>query len=170
VQVLQGAGPADVRELVLHLSAELLAAVGKFAACELARLALVEALASGRALARFQDMLTAQGGQFEPQLELAPSSLLASPSSGWLQQVDGQQLGQTVIGLGGGRTRLEQPIDHSVGLEMLVRIGDHIESQQPLVRIFARSPQAAERAAKEILAAMTIVGQPVAPLPLIHTL
>ncbi|MCA9157705.1 MAG: thymidine phosphorylase [Planctomycetales bacterium] len=170
VQVLQGAGPADVRELTLHLSAELLAAVGKFADCELARLALVEALTSGRALARFQAMVAAQGGQFDPQLELAPSSTLTAPSCGWLQQVDGQQIGQIVIGLGGGRTRLEQSIDHTVGLEMLVRVGDRIESQQPLVRIFARSPRAAERAATEILAAMTLAEQPVAPLPLIHTL
>lgn len=170
VQVLQGAGPEDVRDLTLHLSTELLVAVGKFAERELARLALAEALTSGRVLARFQAMITAQGGRFIPQLELAPSSILTAPSSGWLQQVDGQQIGQTVIGLGGGRARLDQPIDHTVGLELLVRIGDRIESQQPLVRIFARSPPAAEQAARELLAAMTIVEQPVAPLPLIHTL
>ncbi|MEZ6076072.1 MAG: hypothetical protein R3C56_10485 [Pirellulaceae bacterium] len=115
-------------------------------------------------------MIAAQGGQFNPQLELAPSSTLTAPSGGWLQQVDGQQIGQTVIGLGGGRMRLEQPIDHTVGLEMMVRIGDRIESQQPLVRIFARSPQAAERAATEILAALTMAEKPVAPLPLIHSL
>ena len=29
------------------------------------------------------------------------------------------------------------PIDHSVGLEMLVRIGDRVQLGQPLVRIFA---------------------------------
>lgn len=170
VQVLQDMGPADVRDLTLHLSAELLIAVGKFADRALARLALAEAIASGRALARFQAMIAAQGGQFDPQLTLAPCSTLTAPSAGWLEQVDGQKIGQTVIGLGGGRARLAQPIDHTVGLEMLVRIGDRVESQQPLVRIFARSSQAAQQAAREILAAMTIVEQPVPPLPLIHTL
>ncbi len=170
VQVLQGAGPADVRELTVHLSAELLVAAGKFADCELASLALTKTLNSGRALARFQAMIRAQGGLFDPQLELAPSSTLAATSHGWLQQLDGQQLGQTIIGLGGGRARLEQSIDHSVGLEMLVRVGDRIELDQPLVHIFARRPQAAEQAARELLAAMTIVEHPVPPLPLIHTL
>ncbi|MEO8271062.1 MAG: thymidine phosphorylase [Aureliella sp.] len=170
VQVLQGAGPTDVRDLTLHLCAELLVAIGRFADHTQASLSLTEALTSGRGLARFQAMITAQGGHFDPHLELAPSSTLEALQGGWLLKVDGQQIGQTVIGLGGGRARLEQPIDHSVGLEMLVRIGDRVEAHQPLVRIFARSPQAAEQAAGEILAAMTIIEESVPPLPLIHTL
>lgn len=53
---------------------------------------------------------------------------------------------------------------------MLVRIGDRIEPNQPLARIFARSRQAAEQAARELRAAMTIVEHPIPPLPLIYPL
>ena len=49
-----------------------------------------------------------------------------------------------MIELGGGRRTLEDPIDHSVGFQILVRVGDRVERGQPLLRIFAHSHQRAE--------------------------
>lgn len=170
IEVLQGAGPSDVRDLTVRLSAELLVAIGRYPDRERASAALLDALRDGRGLDRMKALVEAQGGRFEPRLQLAPATVLTAHASGWLLQIDGQQLGQTVIGLGGGRAQLDQPIDHSVGLEMLVRVGDRIEIGQPLIRVFARNPQAAGLAAAELRSAMAISAQPVSPLPLIYAL
>ena len=52
--------------------------------------------------------------------------------------VDAARLGDLVVQLGGGRQLITDSIDHSVGLEMLVRIGDVVERGQPLMKIFTK--------------------------------
>jgi cytidine deaminase len=55
--------------------------------------------------------------------------------------MDAARLGLAIVEMGGGRKSLGAAIDHSVGIEMLVRIGDRVQRGQPLVNVFA-SPQA----------------------------
>ena len=52
--------------------------------------------------------------------------------------MDTEALGLAIIALGGSHRELGDPIDHSVGIEMLVRIGERVQRGQPLVRIFSR--------------------------------
>lgn len=167
VAVLQGAGAADVRQLTLRLAGELLVASGHFDSLSAAQHALNACLDSGQARERFEAMVRAQGGNFTERLPVATAYELLSPAAGWLERLDGQLVGQTVIGLGGGRKQLGDPIDHSVGLEMLVRVGDRVEPGQPLLRIFAHSHAAADVAQKMLLEAFQFNPQPVPALPLI---
>jgi pyrimidine-nucleoside phosphorylase len=168
VQILQGQGPSDVRQLTLALGAELLVAIGRYQQTSLAVTALAEMIDNGAALRRYQLMIEMQGGEYKDQLPLAASSVLTSSSEGWLAGLDGQLLGQAVIELGGGRRKLGDRIDATVGLEMLVRIGDRIEHQQPLVKIFSASNATSRKAAYELLeSAFSYSSEPVPPLPLI---
>ncbi len=161
------AAPGDLRELTLALAAELLVAIERFPNTILANIALSKLLDSGQALARFESMVAAQGGQFKESLPLAPAHTATALKAGWLQSMDGQAIGQVVIELGGGRAQLGQAIDHQVGLEMLVRVGDCIAADQPLLRIFARTHSAAAQARQQLLSAIHIDDQPSPPLPLI---
>jgi pyrimidine-nucleoside phosphorylase len=165
--VLRGAGPDDVRALTLHLAAQLLTAVGLFETVQAASVALGNALDTGHALERFEAMVVSQGGQFSEKLPVAPGYDLLASQSGWMSSLDGQLMGQVVIELGGGRQRLSDAIDHSVGLEMLVRIGDPVSLGQPLVRVLAGSPAAAEQAIQALTTAIRIAPEPVLPNPLI---
>lgn len=167
VEVLAGAGPSDVRQLTLRLSAELLLAVGRFDSLEAANQALTEALDSGRAFERFESLVVSQGGQFRRQLPTAQPFELLSPSAGWLRRLDGQIIGQAVIGLGGGRKQLNDTIDPAVGLEMLVRIGEPVQRGQPLIRILARNSDQAQLARESLLASMEFSSYPIPSLPLI---
>ena len=58
---------------------------------------------------------------------------------GYVAAIDTERLGWAVIELGGGRKIMTDAVDHSVGLEMLVRIGDHVESSGPVVSVFSRT-------------------------------
>jgi len=42
--------------------------------------------------------------------------------------------------MGGGRQELSDTIDRSVGIEMLVKIGDTVDEGQPLLRQFSLTP------------------------------
>lgn len=138
LDVLRGAGPDDVRELVLQLCARILVLAGLFSSDELAQAKLVEKIKDGSAMERFEQMVSAQGGRLPARfLPTAESRPLLSDRSGKIVGIDGQKLGLAVIQLGGGRKVAHAPIDHSVGLLMAKRIGDHVEQHEPLLQILA---------------------------------
>ena len=101
-------------------------------------------------------MVEHQSGKFVDYLPLANESVFASPANGRLIQIDGQRIGQAIIELGGGRRKLSDRIDHQVGLEMLVRLGDIVSVGQPLIRIFARTTATRFAAEQLLLSALRI--------------
>jgi thymidine phosphorylase len=104
-------------------------------------------------------MVVAQGGRLDVPRPIAPAHDLCSQRSGIVASIDTEALGWIIIDLGGGRRQLTDTIDHSVGLEMLVRIGDEVATNQPLVRVFAPQSKFDEVAAR-LRSAMTIGDDP----------
>lgn len=156
LDVLRGLGPADTRELTLQLCVPLLIATGKFSRTEDALESLRNSIDSGAALRRFQEMVEHQSGTFTDHLQLAEASIFESPCTGRLAQMDGQRIGQAVIALGGGRRKLSDRVDHQVGLEMLVRLGETVSAGQPLIRVFARDSASRSQAEQLLRDALSI--------------
>jgi pyrimidine-nucleoside phosphorylase len=166
VDALQGNGPADLMELTLELGAELLVLAEREATLVAGRARLKRAISSGAAYEKFSEMVTVQGGNLDVARTVAPVNEVVSTLDGFVASIDTEQLGHVIIELGGGRKRLGDTLDHSVGLEVLVRLGNEVERGQPLVRVFAK-PQAADRVRDEVLAAIAIADNRVDPPPLI---
>lgn len=167
VEVLRGDGPRDLVDLTLALGAELLVATGRAADHDAAVAAQRKRLADGTAYEKFLAMIDAQGGDLDAARERAPESLVAADRAGYVSAIDTEALGWAVIELGGGRKVLTDKVDPSVGLEMLVRLGDKVKPGDPLVRMFAR-PGATQHAASAVVRrAITIAAAPPAPHPLI---
>jgi len=137
---LTGHGPADLMQLVVALGTELLVSAGAAASVDDARRRLVDELNSGRALEKLHEMVKAQGGDLDAPRPLADESTVSTADEGLICSIDAERLGLAVIEMGGGRKRLGDQIDHSVGLQMLVRIGDHVQPGQPLVHLYAAQP------------------------------
>jgi pyrimidine-nucleoside phosphorylase len=153
VAMLEGNAPADLVEVTLALGAEILASTGVAANPAAARAALADTIQSGAAREKFAEMVRAQGGNLDAQRSVAPASELVSPTSGYLAAIDAEELGRAIIAMGGGRQKLGDALDHSTGIEMLVRLGDRVEAGQPLVRVFAK-PETAHRVRPMLLAAI----------------
>ena len=137
VEILQGETTGPLCDVTLRLASELLVAVGHAKDSSAAQQRLISELAGGRPLAKFQQMVEWQGGRFVDRLPLAPSRPLVAADSGYVSSVSGRMLGQAIIELGGGRKIVGQLIDHKVGIEMHVRIGDQVTRGQPLVNVFS---------------------------------
>ena len=156
---LRGGGPSDLRELVLELGQDVLVSAKVTATRIEARARLLRELGSGHAMERFEQMVVAQGGRLDVPRPIAPAHDLCAEQSGIVESIDTESLGWIIIDLGGGRRQLTDAIDHSVGLEMLVRIGDDAATGQPLVRVFA--PQSKfDEVASRLRAAITIGDDP----------
>jgi pyrimidine-nucleoside phosphorylase len=166
IEMLRGSGPTDLMEVTLALGAELLVLTNRERSSGAARKRLENAIACGAGLEKFHEMVAAQGGEADAPRPLAPGHEVGSPRAGYVSAIDTERLGYVIIHLGGGRKQLGDKLDFSVGLEMLVRLGDPVEARQPLVRVFAQ-PDAIHHVQRDLLAAITIGDNPIDPPPLI---
>jgi pyrimidine-nucleoside phosphorylase len=166
LDVLAGGGPDDLREITLALATEVLLMKRMAESSEQARRTLLGHLSSGRAMTKFREMVRAQGGDLDSPRPRGDKATLTADDNGFLGSIDVEQLGWAIIEMGGGRKHVGQSIDHSVGLEMLVRLGDRIERGQPMVNIFARAENR-DAALAQVRTAIQIVKEPCAPPPLI---
>ena len=140
IEVLKGGGPSDVRELTIELAAELLNATDRAESIAAAREVAAARLADGSAFEKYEQMIAGQGGQPSAPLEVAPEHEVPAVVSGVVTSMETEQLGLAIIAMGGGRKKMGDKIDHRVGLEMLVRIGDSVERGQPVARVFCDDP------------------------------
>jgi thymidine phosphorylase len=162
---LTGAG-SDPRllELTLALSAELLVLGGLFSDPAGARAAAAAALKSGAAAERFARMVAELGGppdlleHSDRFLSRAPISAAVHPSEdGVVTAVDTRAVGIAIVGLGGGRARETDPVDHGVGLLEIAALGERVgPGQRPLAVVRARDDAGAARAAEALREAYVI--------------
>jgi pyrimidine-nucleoside phosphorylase len=138
VEVLNGRGPADVRELCLHLAAWMLHLGGRVKSVAEGKQLAMDLIDSGRARQKFSEIVRLQGGDTsvidDPGLlPRARQTLgIASPSDGYVAGIQCEQLGWACVVLGGGRERTEDAIDPAVGLESHKRAGDAVKRGEPL--------------------------------------
>jgi len=144
IEVLQNAGPVDTRELTLTLGAEMLLVGKAEQSLPAARARLERALADGAALERFMRMVKAHGGDtraVERPERLTNAKVrfeVLARRSGYVTDCDAYALGMASIGLGAGRTRADQSVDASAGIEILAPRGARVTRGEPLAVIHAR--------------------------------
>ncbi len=155
--------------VTLALGAEMLVLGGLSPDTAEATARLEEALASGRAAETFSRMVAALGGPADlvahPERHLPAAPVIrpvVPPQGGRVAAIATRAIGVAVIGLGGGRTRPEDRIDHAVGVTDLAPVGAEVGPDRPLAMVHARSEAEAERAAADIVAAYRIGPEAVA--------
>ncbi len=145
VEILRGAGPADLLEVTMALGAEMLQLAAVCSSAGAAREMMREALLSGKALAKLEQIIAAQGGDTRilsdaTRLPRSPhKSTFEAKRDGIVQSVEPRAVGYGVIALGGGRRNMEDKIDPAVGYVLTAKPGDRVTKGQPLATIHARS-------------------------------
>ncbi len=153
LDVLKGAGPADLTAVVTRLASRMLILAGVEDDERIARGRVASAIGSGEALQRFARMIERQGG--DPRvvddygrLPTAPSRhIVRAERSGFVTRMRAEALGRASNFLGAGRTRVDDPVDHAVGLVVLARPGDRVTDGDALVEIHHRDGIGLEAAA-----------------------
>src|SRR6185295_1643446 len=139
LDILRGEGPVDASDLSIALAAELLVQTGVDKTHDEAIKRLNGLIASGHAMEKFREMVTAQGGDLDKLVPAAPAVALPANRVGYVTAMNCEQLGMALIEMGGGRKKLGDKVDHSIGLELLVRLGDPVERDQPIANVYCPS-------------------------------
>ncbi|MDF1659177.1 MAG: thymidine phosphorylase [Verrucomicrobiales bacterium] len=148
IEVLEGRGPSDLREMTLDLAAEVSLAD---------RDQLERWLDDGTARAKLDELVECQGGRTDDLSRL--ESVHVAPvirdinahESGKILKFDADTVGRASLALGAGRSRAGEPIDFSVGFDRLAKVGDVIAAGDVVARVHAASESAAEEGSKNIL-------------------
>jgi pyrimidine-nucleoside phosphorylase len=136
--------PTDLIEITLTLGGQLLHSVGCAHSLQAGSEILQQHINSGAAFEKFAQMIAAQSGNLAAERPRAPQTQVTSETAGVVCAIDTEQIGQAVITMGGGRKVASDTVDPSVGLEILVRIGDKVDIGQPLMNLFAHEFQRQE--------------------------
>jgi pyrimidine-nucleoside phosphorylase len=174
LDVLKGGGPADLRDLSIELSAWMFFLGEKTADVAGGRELAKAMISSGKATAKFRQNIELQGG--DPRVVEEPQRLpqarsrvdVPSLSAGFVGATNCESLGIALAILGGGREKKEDPIDHAVGLEFHLRMGDRVEKGQPLATIHYNAVTKLGEAKALITESYEVVALPTEKPPLIH--
>jgi len=152
-----------LEEVTLALAAEMLQSAGLVASNQDGMRRAGEALAGGRAATVFARMVAALGGPAdfverpEAYLPKAPVELaVTATQDGFVSGIATRDIGLAVVTLGGGRSRPDDRIDHSVGLTRLLPVGAELRRGEALALVHARSEADAEAAAAAVRAAYAV--------------
>jgi len=141
VEVLAGGGPADVVELTVELAREMLRLAGK------TDVDVAAALKDGRAMDKWRQMISAQGGDPDAALPVAKEhQVVLAPADGVLTELDALQVGTASWRLGAGRARKEDPVQFGAGITLHAQLGSAVKAGQPLMTLHTDEAERFERA------------------------
>ncbi|XP_059181966.1 thymidine phosphorylase [Centropristis striata] len=154
LETLKGNGPDDLMELVTTLGGLLLVMTGVVADQSEGRRKISEAVIGGAALSKFQAMMERQGVANQTARSLCSAHTdyysilrrsehqreLEAPADGVVQDVDGLTLAEVLHKLGAGRSRAGEAVNHSVGAELLVSLGQKVQKGVPWLRLHYEDP------------------------------
>ena len=162
VEVLAGGGPADVIELTVELAREMLRQAGVNGVDP------SENLRNGKAMDKWRQMISAQGGNPDAELPKAKHShQILATESGFVSRLDALEVGVASWRLGAGRERKEDAVQFGAGIELNVQIGSRIEAGQPLMTLFTDTEEKFDRAIELATGAVEISNSSVAQRKLI---
>lgn len=174
IDTLRGHGPADLTEVCYTLASQMVLLGKKAESLEQARSLVEEAVTSGKALERFKQFITAQGGLADivERPELLPTAKytldVVADTNSYVSAIDAAKLGICAMKLGAGRATKEDTINYAVGLVLEAKVGDKLEQNDVLVTIHSDEQiDASHPLIAEIKEAFTFSDSEVQATPLI---
>ncbi len=158
LETLRGNGPQDLCEVTVALAREMLNQVLPLKARP-AKQELLNKLSGGSLVENFFGGLRIQGGRLEHRdnLKLASNVLsLRAPRSGYVQGLHARQIGEASMKLGAGRDRPGDPIDPTVGICLIKRVGDRVWKGAAFAEIFYRKKNRLAEVRRKVLEAYQI--------------
>ncbi|MFL6138217.1 MAG: thymidine phosphorylase [Frankiaceae bacterium] len=150
VEVLEGGGPADVREVTIALAREMLALAGVDADP-------AAKLDDGSAAGAWRALVRAQGGDPDAPLpEAAHREVVTAPADGVLRRLDALAVGVAAWRLGAGRARKEDPVSATAGVVCLAKPGDEVRAGEPVLELRADEPERFARAREALEGAIDV--------------
>ena len=169
VDVLFDRAPADLVECTEALASEMVVLGGAAEQRDQALAMVREAVRSGKAARKMEQLIEAQGG--DPRVVRDTDRLPKAPviervqatEDGWVAGIDALEIGLSAVALGAGRTRADQAVDPAVGIVIAAPRGAKVSKGATLAELHVRSAGQAEQVRNRVARAFRI--ESIAPRP-----
>lgn len=173
IEMLNGGGPEDFKEVVFALGSLMLQMAGAATDEKDARIRMQETIDSRKALDKLAEFVSAQGGDshyvYHPE-DFPKASIteeVKADTAGYVHRILAEEIGIACMTLGGGRETKESSIDLSVGIILKKKNGDSVAEEDTLALIYGNDKEKVSQAKERILGAYEIGDQKPAPSPVI---
>ena len=147
IATLQGKGPEDLRQLCFVLGAHMLILSKQANTIKEAEQMLAKAISSGKALEKFQQFISAQGG--DASIVDHPEKLpvakyvygIRTKRSGYIPKILPESVRMAAMMLGAGRKTKQSLIDLSVGLVLQKKVGDFVSKGETWIQVFSQNSE-----------------------------
>ena len=139
--------PEDLKVVVLELGAYMVKLAGLGDDLEENKNKLLENINNGKGYDKFLELVNNQGGdisylenldKFEKAKYIEP---IIAQSSGFINEINAEDIGKVACGLGAGRIRKEDRIDYSVGIVLDKKVSAKVEKGEVIGYIHANDLQ-----------------------------
>jgi len=162
IKTIKGEGPEDFTELCIESSAHMVELAGLFSYDEAVE-KLKENMKNGKIAEIMKKWIKAQGGnplivdQPEKYLNISDDIVeFKAEKSGYIFSIDTEKVGIASMLLGAGRAKKEDKIDFSVGIEILKKLGDYVEKDDVIARLYVSEISKTEDSLRELKASYVI--------------
>jgi pyrimidine-nucleoside phosphorylase len=173
IATLRGDGPPDLVALTRIAGVEMLLLGGKARDRASALRRIDRAIADGSGLAKFRELVAAQGG--DPRMVDDPGRLPTAPHvetlraarTGYVRRIAADEVGLASVRLGAGRETKGQPIDHRTGIVLHAKVGARVERGAAFAEVHHSGKPADEMAIAQVRDAFVWSAAPVVPRTLV---
>ncbi len=162
IEILQGGGPADLKEITVRIGGEMLLLGNLATTLEEAVEKLEKVIADGSALRRLQHVIENQDG--DPGVcedvsrfpQPAFTKEVVAQTNGIVNGFETERLGRIVVALGGGRLQATDDVDPAVGIRLGYKCGDAVSKGTVLATVSANDETRLEEAASAVNEAISV--------------
>ena len=161
VSVLRGEGPDDLRNVCIELATNMVALALEKTTDE-ARGEVLDAISSGKALAKFKEWIITQGGDktYADNPDLLPTSdtvyEIKATGAGYISAMNAESIGLASVALGAGREKKEDTIDFSAGIILHKKVGDYVAAGDTVATLYTNKASAIKGAEGTVISAITL--------------
>ena len=145
IEFLKGNSPEDLKE-VIYSSASTMLVQGKIFKDEKeALVAIDEVIKSGKALAKFDEWIAAQGGDVKAihssdYLNPKHTFEIKADKDGYMDITSAVTFGMVAMQIGAGREKKEDDIDFNAGIYIHKKAGEQVKNGELLISLYADTP------------------------------
>ena len=136
IEVLNGNGPKDLKELSIELASYMVSLYKKIT-YEEAFKQVTEVLENKQALAKFYEFIKYQGGNIE-KIKFTPKYefKVYSKQEGYITKMNTEEIGKIASLLGAGRMTKDDVIDYEAGIVLNKKINDYVKVNDLLATLY----------------------------------
>lgn len=156
IEALKGNMQDDVKNVVLELGAYILKLDGKGNNIQENKEKIEQVISNGDAYKKFLQLVENQGGDIsyientEKFTKAKYKMSVKAVKTGYVQKLNAEEVGKIAMHLGAGRMKKEDDIDYAVGIELLKKVGCHVEQGEIIAYIYAEDEQKGRKAVEKL--------------------